>query len=272
MANRQDYALFKSLDFRITDTFRRIATTFWKASEVAIFDGPVLLAEKIPAPTDQKTVLVDESNELLHSIKPTGDAPTAFETMGLGKPKDFELAPFYDAWHEHYAVYSDQFTPAQWKQSEADYEAQQARQRELRARTVDMLAIGEMQPERDHNLTGENTRVGDHLGKKWRDATGDGWFEFTMTVDPKTDNQLVVTYWGGESPRRTFELLVDGKPLARQLLDNDHPGQFFDVTYPLPRAVTSDGKDVHIRFVPVDHSMVGGCFGARVVRVVRKSS
>ena len=237
-----------------------------KPDQVAIFDGPVLLAAKVAEADDRPAVLVDASPDLLRSIRPAGDAPLAFRTAGIGRPADLDLAPFYDAWADRYAVYLDRFTPAQWHQAEADYQARHAAEADLRRRTVDVLAIAQMQPERDHDLTGEHTRVGDGQGRKWRDATGDGWFEFTMKVDPACDNDLVCTYWGGESPRRTFDVRVDGKPLARQALDNDHPGQFFDVAYRLPRA-TATAATVRVRFASVDRSMVGGCFGARVVRV-----
>ena len=235
-----------------------------KADQVAIFDGPVLLAGRLVPASDRRTVLVGDAGDLLRSVAPAGDAPLSFRTAGLAKPADVELVPFYDLWNDAYAVYFDQFTPAQWAKAEAEYDARQARDRELRLRTVDELAIGQMQPERDHDLTGEHTRVGDAFGRKWRDATGDGWFAFTLKVDPAHDTDLVCTYWGGETPRRTFDLSVDGKPLARQVLDNDHPGQFFDVTYRLPRPAT--GNEVHVRFAPVDRSMVGGCFGVRTVR------
>ncbi|MGN6505476.1 MAG: beta-L-arabinofuranosidase domain-containing protein [Tepidisphaeraceae bacterium] len=238
-----------------------------KANEIAIFDGPVLLAEKIAVPQDRKTVLVDDSSELLQSIQPAGEQ-LEFKSTGVGRPQDFELAPFYDAWKDHYAVYFDRFTKAEWKQVQSKYEAEQARQRALEKQTIDFLAIGEMQPERDHNVTGENTRVGEGMeGRKWRDADGNGWFEFTLKVDPKVQNNLLCTYWGGETVKRSFEISVNGKPLAHQVLANDRPGEFFDVSYPLPRELTEAGGTVRIRFYSSEHSTVGGCFGARMIRV-----
>ena len=236
-----------------------------KADQVAILDGPVVLAEKIEGDGFRTSVLVDKSGELLQSIKPDGDQAMTYRTSGLGQPNDFVLRPFYDAWQDRYAVYFNRYTPERWAKQQAEYDAEQQRQREYEARTVDAFAIGEMQPERDHKLTGEKTRASESYGRKCRDADGDGYFEFTMKVDPAATNELVCTYWGGEAPPRTFDVLANGKPLARQVLDNDRPGQFFDVAYKLPRdpAVT----EVRVRFNPVGNSMAGGCFGVRTVRV-----
>ena len=56
---------------------------------------------------------------------------------------------------------------------------------ELRA-GWDRLRPSEMQPEQDHNLTGEKTKVGLALGHKWREAGMDDWFEAQLLLLART--------------------------------------------------------------------------------------
>ncbi len=50
------------------------------------------------------------------------------------------------------------------------YQEQLKKQEELDVRTLYILRTGEMQPERDHSLTGENTFTGSYNNGNWRDA------------------------------------------------------------------------------------------------------
>jgi hypothetical protein len=81
-----------------------------------------------------------------------------------------ELVPFFRLHDRRYTVYLDVFTRDEWEWREADVRAELERQRLLAARTVDELRIGEMQPERDHELRGEKTSAGEAFGRKWRHA------------------------------------------------------------------------------------------------------
>lgn len=125
-----------------------------------------------------------------------------------------------------------------------------------------------MQPERDHHLHSEKSATGEAFGAKWRDAREGGFLEFDMKIDPKTDCVLVLTYWGGESGNRNFDILLDGKKIATQRLLNNEPNKFFDVTYDIP-AGYGDGKSETVRVKLQAHpgAMAGGLFGARVMRV-----
>ena len=66
-----------------------------------------------------------------------------------------------------------------------------------------------MQPERDHNVTGEKTVSGEDNDRTYRDADERGWFSFQMKVVPDTKNTLMLTYWGSERGRKMFDIFVD---------------------------------------------------------------
>jgi hypothetical protein len=74
---------------------------------------------------------------------------------------------------------------------------------------------------------------------------------------------LQASYWGSERSR-TFDIIVDDVKIATQKLDNDRPGKFFDVDYPLPEALTKGKSSVKVRFVPADRSSAGPVFGVRL--------
>jgi hypothetical protein len=255
---------------------------------VALLYGPIVLAGDL-GPQEKEAprvpVFVTGGKPLRSWVRPaSGEAPTrgaptlhaaggaslvdasTFRTRGVGRPADVALVPFYALHHRRYSVYWDLFTEAQWRQREAEYRAEEARQRELAARTIDHLAIGEMQPERDHNVQGEKTGAGEFGGRKWRHAVDGGWFSFEMRVPPDQPVDLVLTYWGSDSGGREFDILVDGTKIATQTLRNNKPNQFFDVVHPLAEELTRGKEKVTVRLQGHPGRIAGGLFGARTVR------
>ena len=51
-----------------------------------------------------------------------------------------------------------------------------------------------------------------------------------------------MTYWGGDvrmgTSERRFDVLVNGVKIAEQTLENNRPGQFFQVAYPVSPELT----------------------------------
>ena len=235
---------------------------------IAIFDGPILLAGNV-GPHGSSTpvpVLVTEGRPVAHWVKPLAGRPLAFRTDGVGRPEDVELKPFYQTYGHRHTVYWDVFTEAAWEQRQAAYRAEQQRQKELEARTVDQFQIGEMQPERDHNVQGEKSGPGEFGGRKFRHAWDGGWFSFQVAVPTNAPADLVITYWGSETGNRTFDVLVEGQQLATTRLHMDKPEQFWDKVYPLPESLTKDRAKVTVKFQAHPGNFAGGVFGVRVVR------
>ncbi|MEJ8629796.1 hypothetical protein P0F65_07980 [Sphingomonas sp. I4] len=170
--------------------------------------------------------------------------------------------PFFAQYERRSAVYFKRFTEAGWKAEEASYLAEQAKARDIAARSVDVMYLGEMQPERDHALTSDISYPVSYLGKQGRDARSGGYFEFTMAVRPGP-LILQATYWG-EERARDFDILVDNVKIATQHLENDKPGKFFTVEYALPEPLMKGKKSVRIRVVPHDRSTAGPIFGMRL--------
>ncbi len=79
--------------------------------------------------------------------------------------KEVTLIPFYNTYDQYYTVYWDVFSPGNGNKKQAEYEAERLRIEELNKVTVDYIVLGEMQPERDHNLSAGESRIGDFRGK-----------------------------------------------------------------------------------------------------------
>ncbi len=237
-------------------------------NRIAFLYGPMVLAGDFgdTRPEPWIPVIAVESADLGEWVKPVLGRKNTFRTVGAGRPEDVVLVPFYSMHHRYYSVYFDRFTEAQWQQRKEEYERQVQLRKELEARTVDYLQPGEMQPERDHRLEGEKTRVGEHMGRKWRDAWDGGWFEFDMKVVAGEAVKLVCTYWGGDSGARTFDVMVDGQVVGTQRLNNDRPGEFFDVVYEIGAELTKGKEKVRVRLQGHGGNMAGGLFGCRVIR------
>ncbi|MCX7799274.1 MAG: glycoside hydrolase family 127 protein [Fimbriimonadales bacterium] len=246
----------------------RIEPTPDNPNRFAVLYGPVVLAADLgrgPA-LERIPVLVTGGSPVSEWLRRQPGSQLSFRTVAVGRPEDLTLRPFYELVHERTIVYFDGFTEAQWVEREEAYRAEERRKAELAARTVDELRIGEMQPERDHGLTGENTSAGEAMGRKWRHATDGGWFEFALRVDPQIRCELLVTYWGADSGGREFDILVDGAKVATERLDGRFGRRFVDVAYPIPAELTQ-GKDlVRVRFAAHPGRWAGGVFGVRLLR------
>ena len=238
-------------------------------NRIAFLYGPLVLAGDL-GNNELKDfldvpVLLTSNHNIDNWIKPVGNQPLTFKTVNTGKPFDVTLTPFYKNNNNYYSVYWDYFTSEDWAKRESDDEAEKKRQKDIELRTVDVLRIGEMQPERDHNLKGENTFIGEEQNKKSRNAHSLGYFSFTMKADSTKENILLVTYWGSEN-NRMHDIFVDGNLIAVEELSHAHPNKFFDMEYRIPTSLTRDKSLVTIKFQAHEGKTSGDVYGCRIIR------
>ena len=233
---------------------------------IALLHGPVVLAADL-GPADQPfdgpaPALV--AADVLAGFAPVDAAAGRFRTRGIARPGDLAFAPFFQMRDRRTAVYFKAFDDADWTREQAAFAAEQARLRDLAARSVDVMNLGEMQPERDHQLTAKNSYAVTYRGRHGRDARTFGYFEFRAKARPGA-LRLQATYWG-EERNKLFDILVDGTRIATQRLDGAVPGDFFDRDYAIPEDLTRGKESVLIRFQPAnDTTRCGPVFGVRIL-------
>ena len=237
------------------------------SSRAAVMYGPVLLAGDLGPASGTRPVpaMVTNAAPVSQWAKPVPGRPLTFETRNVGRPADVVLSPFYMVRDNRYAVYWDCLTDGEWKDRVKDDKSEMARLRSLRAHTVDSLLIGDTPAERAHRLDGEKTTIGHYRDRTWRQAAGEGWFSYELSSNPNARLGLVITYWGSESGKREFDVIVEGRVVATQSLSRNNPGKFFDVTYPLPSDLTRGKGSLVVRFSPRNGGIAGRVFGTRLV-------
>ena len=242
----------------------RLEATPGSPRTVSIMRGPMVLAADLgPNATEwQQADPALVGTDLLAGFGATDAARGLYTAHGVARPGDLPFVPFYRQYQRRSAVYFKRFTDAEWTVEEAAYTAEQARLKDITARSVDVMHLGEMQPERDHDLRSAESYPVTYRGRQGRDVRSKGYLEFSMTVRPGP-LVLSATYWGSERSRG-FDILVDNVKVATQRLDNDRPGKFFDVEYPLPIGVTQNKRTIRVKIVPHDGDTAGPVFGVRL--------
>jgi len=237
---------------------------------VAFMYGPLVLAADLgsvlPDPVLGTPVLLTDSRKYHEWLFPVDLQKLVFETRGIGQPADITLKPFYTLYDKYYSVYFDFFTEAGWQTRKAEYEAEKKRQQAIEELTIDNFRVGEMQPERDHNLVAsERSYVSDALGRKGREARRDNHFTFTMKVIPGKDNILLLTYIGDDKDRK-FDVLVDGVKIAYVEWNGGTTGKFYDLEYFIPAELTGNKTSVTVKIDANYGKTAGRIFGCRILR------
>ncbi len=138
--------------------------------------------------------------------------------------------------------------------------------------SVDYVEIAVGKSESDHQVAGVST-TGHFNNRTYRHSVGGGWFSYEVKVLTQQPSDLVATYWGGETVRRIFDILVNDRKVATQILHEDKPGEFFEVHYPIPFDLVEGKTDalgkkvdhVTVKFQAHPGATAGGVFGLRVV-------
>ena len=239
-------------------------------NRIAFKYGPVVLAgqlgKEMPDPVYGTPVLLTDNKNINDWIRPVGGSPLVFEMQGVGKPFDVKLIPFYKTYDQYYSVYWDYFTNADWAARQAEYEADKKRQKEIEEKTIDNFRIGEMQPERDHNLkASERSYVSDAMGRMGREARRDNYFSFEMKTNRVINCNLLLTYIGDDKDRK-FDILVEGVKIATEDWKGGKTGKFYDVEYKIPDELLQGKEKITVRIEANHGKTAGRAFGARIIK------
>lgn len=207
-------------------------------------------------------------------VVPSGGAPGAFRTEGVGRVPDAEgrpmeqnLVPFYQLHRRMYSTYWDLNTPEEWEEKRAGFAAEAERLRRLEAATVGFFQPGDRSAEDAANFQGaEDSRPAWLMGRMGRGARS--WFSFDLPVDPSQAMALVLTFYSDDrrSAPATFDILVDGQRVAVQEVRRTTPREFFDIVHSIPADLIQGKGTVTIRLQAHEGSQVATLYGARIIR------
>jgi hypothetical protein len=263
------------LEVRMRMTFRTEGFAD-NPKRVAVMYGPLVMA----ALTDEGnrfSAIRTENDRFLASLKPVPGKPlefsapaTIFRTSPLapgGKPVC--IRPLLRMVNEPKVVYWDICDAQGYERLLAALREKEARRKaweaDIAPRTIDRIEF-EPKSETAHKLQSKHSGRGVHRERPWRDAKDGGYFAFQLKVLSEQSQKLLVTYWGSDGGNREFDILVDGRKIARQKLTGSNPDDFFDVAYPIPADLLAGKEAVTVRFEPLPGKMAGGAFGCRILK------
>ena len=122
-------------------------------------------------------------------------------------------SPHYMRYKERYGIYMYMEEPdSQASQDRILANKEVIRNQEM---SIDYLdSFDANNSEAAKNQQGENTQVGSHLGKTYRDGQKNGWFSYDMKIDKDAEhNYLNCVFFSGDRGRK-FDIMVDGTVLA----------------------------------------------------------
>jgi DUF1680 family protein len=238
-------------------------------NRVAFKYGPLVLAGQLgkakPDPVYGVPVLLTSNRNVNNWVLPAAQ-PLQFQMKGVGQPFDVSLIPFYQTYNQYYSVYWDYFTNEEWVKLKDEYEADKKRQQQIEERTIDHFRIGEMQPERDHQLKAtERSYVSDAFDRMGREARKDNYFSFVMKVEQDTPVTLLFTYIGDDKDRK-FDIKAEGVIIATVEWNGGKTGKFYDVEYALPTILLNGKKQITISIEANYGKTAGRVFGVRTIK------
>ena len=239
-------------------------------NRIAFLFGPVVLAGQLgntmPDPVYGIPVLLTSNRNITDWTRFNVQEPLTFYMKDVCQPVSPVLKPFYKTYDQYYSVYFDFFTPEEWGIRQRDYEAEKIRLKQVEDLTIDNFRIGEMQPERDHNLqASERSYVDAALGRAGREARRDNYFSFDMKVEQGISNLLLLTYIGDDKDRK-FDVLVEDKIIASVEWNGGKSNTFYDVEYQIPQELIVGRDKVHVKIHANYKKTAGRIFGCRTIR------
>ena len=225
-----------------------------------VAQGPLVPLDQVPS------LLCTDADLPNHIVRDSSSGPLAFRLVDVVHPaakEGLSLVPFFGLHEQRYQMYWNLTSP---EKVAANLERLAAAERDrsaLEAATLDSIAVGEQQPEVEHDLKGEDMATGTHNGRRWRHGA---WIQYTLDPHGAREAVLSVTYFGGDGGRE-FDILVDGRVIATEKLTGEKPGHFIERRYPIPAdllASAGNGR-LTVKF-SVRRWLAGGLFGVRLLR------
>jgi uncharacterized protein len=222
--------------------------------------GPVV-------PLDQVPVLLTSAEELPTHVIPDPEAgPLHFRLVDVVEPpvsKGLPLVPFFHLHDQRYQMYWQLATRQGLEERRERLAAIERAKAAREAATIDSVAIGEQQPEVEHDLKGEGMASGQQNGRRWRHGK---WIQYSLDARGAKEAELSVTYSGSDRGRE-FDILIDGKVIATQKLAGEKPNAFLEKRYPIPAELLSaaGNKRLAVRF-EARQFLAGGVYDVRLLK------
>lgn len=224
---------------------------------VSVFDTPLLIGKR------------SEIIKKLNAMKPVDGMEMAYTVPGLFDEKfgNVILEPFYRIHDSRYMIYWLSMTQKRYDTYRENARKDEERRLALDRITVDAVNTGEQQPEADHFMEAKSSVAGNFNGEPWRDASNGGFFSYKLKTDGYSDLILRLRFWGNETGKRQFNILIDDNIIASENPSGKwRRDEFVEKEYTIPSHLT-DGKEyITVKFAGEKNQTAGGIYHIRLIR------
>jgi hypothetical protein len=193
--------------------------------------GPI--GEAVAAP-----FFVTKEADLNSWIKPVEGERLKFHTVGVGRPNNVTLVPFYKLFGERYALYWDIYSEEEWSKLRAEADR-------VPTGILDSIAVADPKSDEEHSYQGFGTQTGQDSGRSWINTAD--WFQYDLKVLPDRAILLQCTYAASDTGKE-FRLLVDGRRIDAPVSTVEKGSPFVNAVYAVPADVTAGKKQVSVTF------------------------
>ena len=230
--------------------------------------GQLAVGKKLPV--DKAPILINNDLEAIaNQLQPVAGKPLHF-TISTKMENEIrnELMPFFELHDARYMMYWLALSEDSYK-SYLDKLAKEEQERQaLEARTTDKVQPGEQQPESDHFMETDRSKVGNTNDVFYRDASDGHYFSYMLQTGGQTDLSLRLKYWGvGEWKSHEFDILVDDV-LVKEVNNTGkyRISEFKYETYPVPAELLKGKTQVRVKFVAKPRKQIGEIYEVRLVK------
>lgn len=181
----------------------------------------------------------------------------------VGGREGVPLVPFFSLHNARYQMYWELTTEANLAERRERLAADERAKAAREAATVDMVAVGEQQPEVEHEFKGEESRSGTLEARRWREGRT---FQYTLDTRGEKALDVDITYWSGDTGR-SFDVLVNDTRIGTVELTGGQPAAFAQRRFSIPASILAGAPNgrVTVKFV-ARNRMAGRIFDVRLIK------
>ncbi|WP_297094808.1 glycoside hydrolase family 127 protein [uncultured Draconibacterium sp.] len=187
-------------------------------------------------PLKDRPVVVSSADNLPSMLEKESGDKLAFKLNNL-YPEEYEsgleLLPFYRIHESRYNIYWSQATKEEMNDMIRQVEEEEKARIALDAITVDKVESGEQQPESDHFVKFERSRIGYANDYHYRETSD--FFSYNLKNPDKKGRFLHLKYFDSGYPR-TAEILVNNKSVGTLELNGGDENAILEKVIPIPES------------------------------------
>jgi DUF1680 family protein len=259
---------------------------------IALLHGPVLLGAKTGTenlkglvaddsrwgqiaggerlPVDKAPIIVeDDLSAIATKLVTLENKPLSFNAPDLKmiNPAELTFEPFFMIHDSRYMIYWMALSNKQYRSYLDSLSILEIEKLELQKRTIDFVAPGEQQPEKDHDMQSLKSNTGNFLNEFWRDARNEGYFSYNMTTNTEKNLCLIVRYWGAEWGSRKFDIYLDEQKLiSEDITGKWNQSRFLEIEYVIPDQMVKGKDSVRVKFEALPENTAGAVYYIRLVK------